>query len=277
MIISKPTLNIVATILAKNEEDIIGKTIEHHIEQGVSRFIVTDNASTDRTAEIAAKYPEVSQIIDERGEDHRQSEWVTRMAREACRLKPDWIIHLDADEHWCGLNFLRRFDGITFGSTKMYLHPPRAKDLSYYLDFESIQEIPGECKVGHRPDPEIVIAHGNHGIVGRQLKYTKMIWRHHFPVRSYAQFERKAIDGHLALSKRNAICERWKKWYDWHQEGKLESQYSKMCETWDSMIRKPNLKDLLFLLESWSTSEVQQWFYENDRIPEIGQWLKGKL
>ena len=49
----KPSLKIVATILANNEEDIIGQMIEHHIHQGVQSFIVTDNNSTDRTAAIA--------------------------------------------------------------------------------------------------------------------------------------------------------------------------------------------------------------------------------
>src|ERR1017187_7474284 len=123
--ITKPSLKNTATILARDEEDIIGRNIEHHIEQGVTNFIITDNLSKDKTKEIAGKYKEVVEIIDAPENDHRQSEWVTRMARLAYKLKSDWIIHLDADELWCGLSQLRHFNCEAFGSTKMFLHPPR--------------------------------------------------------------------------------------------------------------------------------------------------------
>ena len=103
----RPSLKIVATILAKNEEDIIAENIEHHIEQGVSQFIVTNNNSTDHTRSIVEKYPEVAEIIDEPGDNHHQSKWVTRMAKMACKLNPDWIVHLDADELWGGFFHLR--------------------------------------------------------------------------------------------------------------------------------------------------------------------------
>src|SRR4051812_8210794 len=127
MILRRNKEYIVATILVKNEEDIIGANIEHHINQGVSKFIITDNGSTDATATIASRYPEVVEIISESDDCHNQSLWVTRMARLACKLKPDWIIHLDADELWMGLGNLR-CDCEVFGSTKMYLHPP-AEDM----------------------------------------------------------------------------------------------------------------------------------------------------
>ena len=56
-------MKIIATILAKDEEDIIANQIEHHLEQGVFKILLTDNNSTDRTREIASKYKEV-EIID---------------------------------------------------------------------------------------------------------------------------------------------------------------------------------------------------------------------
>src|SRR5207237_77831 len=44
---------IVATILARNEEDIIGECIAHTLSRGVDEIILMNNASTDRTREIA--------------------------------------------------------------------------------------------------------------------------------------------------------------------------------------------------------------------------------
>jgi hypothetical protein len=170
MLAIKP--KIIATILAKNEADIIGAMIEHHIEQGVSGFIFTDNDSTDRTKEIAGSFKEVLEIIDEPGNNHNQSEWVTRMARLACKFEPDWIIHLDADEFWCGLKHLRTIPGPVVSSQMVYLHPPRGSslhDMRFFLDFSCVP-IPQESKVAHRPDPEITIVHGNHGVEGKQRR-----------------------------------------------------------------------------------------------------------
>lgn len=273
MIISKSHLRIVATILAKDEADIIGRNIEHHVEQGVAHFIITNNRSTDATGEIASRYKEVVEVIDEPGDDHRQAEWVTRMARMACKLDPDWIVHLDADELWCGLGQLGRLDAKAFGSTKMFLHPPRRSgDMSHYLDFEAVPGLPGECKVGHRPDPDIRITHGNHGVVGADPVFTKAVWRHHYPVRSLNQFRKKTVEGHEALVRRRSVCERWERWYNLHLRGSLDIFYHQICDHWEAMIGSPNAADLLPLLEMWSTPEVIRMFEKSGFLPTIGQW-----
>ncbi len=277
MIISNAPFRLVATLLVRNEEDIVGANIEHHVEHGVSHFIVTDNASTDRTREILGKYPEVVEVIDEPCLEHRQSEWVTRMARLACKLDPHWIVHLDADELWCGLTQLRLAAKPAVASTKMFLHPPRLvrfdlHRLRYYLDFEDAG-LPGESKVMHRPDPEIVIVHGNHGC-NRDTEFTKAVWRHHYPVRCWEQFLRKTVDGHEALLRRNAPCERWGKWYAHYQNGTLCNLYDRICDHWESMVHSPSSDDLIPLLEFWSTPEVIRYFKETKRLPKIGQWPK---
>jgi glycosyltransferase involved in cell wall biosynthesis len=277
MLIYKPSLNIVATILARDEEDIIARNIEHHIKHGVSKFIVTDNGSVDNTRSIVAKYPEVVEIIDEPGRDHRQSEWVTRMAKIACKLQPDWIVHLDADELWCGLPQLKHIQAKAIGSTKMFLHPPTAnscslEDMRYYLDFEQTG-LPGECKVAHRPDPDIVITHGNHAC-NLVTYYTKEIWRHHYPVRSYSQFARKAVDGHQSLTARGAVCDRWKKWHDLYLNNQLAQLYESICHNWSQLQEHPNTSSLTALMEFWSTDEVVEFFRTSQILPTIGEWPK---
>lgn len=277
MIIPNPSLKIVGTILARDEEDIIATNIEHHINQGITQFIVTDNGSVDRTRSIAESYPEVKEIIDEAGRDHRQSEWVTRMARLACKMDADWIVHLDADELWCGFSGLRRITAAAAGCTVMYLHPPTKGSFSlsnmrHYLDFENMG-LPGECKIVHRPDPNVVITHGNHGC-NLETQYTKDIWRHHYPVRSFEQFARKAVNGHKALASRNAICDRWEKWNDLQEQGELLCLYERVCIAWNEMQLQSTTEQLVSMLEFWSTSEVVDFFKSSGLLPDIGEWPK---
>lgn len=277
MIIVKPTLRVVATILARDESDIIAANIEHHLSQGVTRIIVTDNRSVDGTGDIAARYPEV-EVIHEPGDDHRQSEWVTRMARIACKFDPDWVVHLDADELWCGLSCLRTISGRVAGCQSGVLHPPCGLDfdltsMSKYLDFGNVTGLPGECKVAHRPDPDITITHGNHGVAGcDDAVFTTSVVRHHYPVRSYRQFEGKVVNGHEALKRRNSICERWKRWYDLRSSGGLFDAYQAVCRSWSSMCDGPNRGDLMTLLRFWAEDDVVRMFENTDVLPFLGDW-----
>jgi glycosyltransferase involved in cell wall biosynthesis len=276
----KSSRKIVATILAKDEEDIIGANIEHHINQGVTHFIVTNNRSKDKTRQIVEKYPEVVEIIDEEGEDHNQSAWVTKMARMACKLDPEWIIHLDADEFWCNVSELRFVKTKCVGNTRMYLHPPRNCDfnfskLKYYLNFEKYEKLNGECKVAHRPDPDLVITHGNHGFEeSNEMSWPYTIWRHHYPVRSYDQFVRKSTDGHEALSKRGAVCDRWKKWKELNDQFMLRPVYDNVCVCWERMIKNINKTDLLTLLDFWSTPEIYNYIDKSENLATVEQWPK---
>ena len=278
----KPKINIVATLLVRNEEDIIGKNIEHHINQGITKFIVTNNGSTDKTKQIIEKYPEVIEILDEPDLTHDQSKWVTNMARLACKLNPDWIVHLDADEFWCGFNNLRTLNCKKASSPRMFLHPPNNCEFDYenmrfYLDFDNFYDLKGECKVIHRPDPEIIIQHGNHGYQDNtDVHYTHSVWRHHYPIRSYKQFVKKTIEGHEALAKRGAVCERWKKWYDLYNFGQLKNLYDKVCNSWNKMIIHPNKESLMSLLEFWSPPEVISYISNKHILPNIGEWPKSK-
>lgn len=97
-------MKLVMTLLVKNEEDIIEENIIFHKSMGVDSFIVTDNNSTDKTKEILSKYKDkgwIKEIIEEKGEDISQQEWVDRMIKLAAdKYKADWIINADADEFW---------------------------------------------------------------------------------------------------------------------------------------------------------------------------------
>lgn len=258
MFIIKP-IKVIATILVKNEEDIIGKMIEHHLAQGISQFIVTDNNSSDNTKNILSLYPEVKEIIDSYDSTHNQSESVNHMARLAIKLNPDWIIHLDADELWYGIDNLRKIKSFAFSSNRSFIHPPVSlpftfENFKYYLDFDG--KIPDECKIGHRPCENIQVTHGNHGFVEKvDIQFTASIYRHHYPIRSYPQLVAKSM-GHLALLKRKTICQRWANWYQMYIFGTLFQKYTELCVSWENMIKNPNRPDLLKIMEFWATPEI---------------------
>lgn len=275
----KPTLKIVATILAKNEEDVIGKNIEHHIEHGVSQFIITDNNSSDNTKSIAGKYPEVVEIIDEKNDTHHQSKWVTRMAQIACKLNPDWIIHLDADELWGGLQGLREIHSDVVSCERMFLHPPVISNMfnlhnfRYYLNFDDLN-IPQECKIAHRPNPNFVIEHGNHAIEGISGYTTKNIFRHHYPIRTLAQWQSKS-EGHLALMKRDSLCVRWEKWHKFNTDGSLNEKFNFLCDNWEKYRFNKSHSAFVNMLDFWATPEMITHFKENKNLlPSIGEWPK---
>jgi len=275
MLTITPGLKIVATILAKNESDIIGPMIEHHLANGISQIIFTDNNSTDNTREIASKYPEVVEIIDETDDTHNQSKWVTRMARLACKLDPDWIVHLDADELWGGFSSLRTVSDSVVSCERMYLHPPTAEPFSLenmrrYLNFDHLP-IPQEAKVAHRPDPDIEITHGNHGVLGKSYGHTTKVYRHHYPIRSLEQWERKA-QGHLCLARRNSSCARWENWYNALSESKLTDQYHKLTSLWDSYGKKQDSEVFMSLMEFWATQDMIAFFENNNMLPTVDEW-----
>ena len=258
MLIAHNKVRIVATILARNEEDIIGQNIEHHLSQGVTNFIVTLNRCTDSTKSIVERYPEVVEIIEEDDDTHDQSKWVTRMARLACKLKPDWIVHLDADEFWCGLQKLSLFTTPAISSNRMFLHPPHEDGLPAmqpYLNLEGIPGLPGECKVAHKALENVIITHGNHD-VNTEKTFTNAVYRHHYPIRKYGQFERKTKEGHCALMNRNAPCPRWKLWYESWEKGELQQLYREITSHWQEYLRSPSLDALLPIIRVWSTDDV---------------------
>jgi hypothetical protein len=89
----------------RDEEDVIESVLRYHRAQGVDFFIVTDNASTDRTPEILGGWVDagLARVISEPSPELRERghEWVTRMARlAATEHGADWVVHGDADEFW---------------------------------------------------------------------------------------------------------------------------------------------------------------------------------
>ena len=96
-------MKLVMTLLARDEADIVESWLSFHLNAGVDFVVATDNRSVDGTTDVLERYAREGHLhlIRESGEDLRQNEWVTRMARLAATdFGADWVINSDADEFW---------------------------------------------------------------------------------------------------------------------------------------------------------------------------------
>ena len=100
-------MKLVMTMMVRDEADIVGAMIEHHLAQGIDFFIVTDNGSVDGTTEILQEFAEKGILELRHDPVHRkqQGETVTVMARDAYTVHgADWVLNADADEFWIPVN-----------------------------------------------------------------------------------------------------------------------------------------------------------------------------
>ena len=212
-------MKLVMTLLVRNEADIVDAQLAFHLHAGVDFVIATDNRSYDGTTEILERYERAGRLhlLREDGDDMRQEEWVTRMARLAATdFGADWVINSDADEFWwprggtlkdvlglvperfgvvrgCWRHFLPRPDGDTDFAERMTV---RLCSPAFPGDKSTIFH--AHQKVAHRADPDVEIESGNHNATGPGLEPLRG-WHPievlHFSLRSLEQIERKAGGG----------------------------------------------------------------------------------
>jgi hypothetical protein len=217
-------MKLVMTLLARDEADIVDAQLAFHLNAGVDFVIATDNRSEDGTTEILERYARdgVLHRIDERGDDLRQTEWVTRMARLAATdFGADWVINADADEFWWPrgdslkdvLAAVPARYGVVRGAWRNFV--PRPDDERFFAERMTVRfttpsfidhPLGTHSKSVHRSSPEVRIGRGNHeafgdGLVPLRGWYPIEIF--HFPVRSFEQCVRKYVTQFRAL-ERNA-------------------------------------------------------------------------
>ena len=94
-------MRIIATMMVRDEIDIVAAMVEHHLAQRVDLLIVTDNGSVDGTTDVLEAYAGTGLLELHHDPVHRkqQSQVVTGMARRARTVhRADWVLNLDADE-----------------------------------------------------------------------------------------------------------------------------------------------------------------------------------
>jgi len=204
------------TLLARDEADIVEAWLAYHLNAGADVVIATDNRSADGTTEILERYARDGHVhlLREPGEDLRQDEWVTRMARlAATEHGADWVINSDADEFWwprgASLRDVLAAVPPRYGTVSAFLRtfvPRPDSDVPFEerltVRFSALAPIndPGSLfkpirKVIHRAHPKIRLTRGNHALVHSPfdpLRGWFPIEVFHFPLRSLAQCRHKA-------------------------------------------------------------------------------------
>ena len=209
-------MKLVMTLLARDEADVIESWLDFHLNAGADFVVATDNRSEDGTTDVLERFAREGHLhlIHEPGEDLRQDEWVTRMARlAATEFGADWVINSDADEFWWprGASLKHVLEAVPprYGTVGAFLRvfAPRPTGREPFADrmivrFSALAPInnPGSLykpirKVVHRAHPEIRLTRGNHGLVGSPfapLRGWFPIEVLHFPLRTAEQAAHKA-------------------------------------------------------------------------------------
>jgi hypothetical protein len=208
-------MKLVMTLVVRDEIDVIDAQLAFHLNAGVDFVIATDHASTDGTTDVLRRYERegVLRLLREEG-DYHEAEWRTRMARlAATEHGADWVFASDADEFWWprGSSLKDVLEAIPerYGVVRGFWRPfvPRPDDGSFFAERMTVRLSPTapindplspwrpNAKVVHRARPDVTVGRGNHAVEGTDLVPLRgwyPIEVLHFPLRTQAQFERKA-------------------------------------------------------------------------------------
>ncbi|HJX54298.1 MAG TPA: glycosyltransferase family 2 protein [Polyangia bacterium] len=214
------TFSVTAIIAAYNEEDIIGLSIQHLIEQGVSVYLI-DHSSTDGTVAEAQRFAGkgligIERFPDESGfpaEDAQRLVWAHILQRKqklAQKLDGDWFIHHDADEfrespwphldlcqairavHAAGYNAID-FAGFNFPPTDdSYRKGDDLRTTFRYCEpsrgFDRLR-----INAWKRAPVDLLSSGGHEAIVPERRVFPIRFLLRHYPIRNQAQGERKVL------------------------------------------------------------------------------------
>lgn len=210
-------MRIAMTLMVRDEADVIDAMLRHHATHGVDVFIVTDNGSTDGTAEALEAFARDHDVDLRHDPVHRkqQSNLVTGMARDAATIHgADWVLNADADEFWmpAGAEGLRAclervpadisaFQVSVIDMTGAPAASGTGLDRLVWRDQRPTAALRraglrahSSPNAVHRGDPEIVVAQGNHEVnrpAGQLPGGASGIEVLHLPWRSWEQFRHK--------------------------------------------------------------------------------------
>jgi len=204
-------VNLVMTLLVRDEADIVAEHLRYHFDAGVDFVIATDHGSVDGTTEILRAYERDGRLLLIRtDEEFQQAEWVTRMARVAAAERgADWVINADADEFWWPrrgtLKEVLAAVPPAFGvvRTLMRHFAPRPTGLEPFFERMIVRHpsvtardhvFQAQVKMVHRGTPEVSVTRGNHDAYGDGLRVLREwfpIEVLHFPIRTVAQMRNK--------------------------------------------------------------------------------------
>ena len=193
--------------MVRDEQDVVEAFVRHHAPQ-VDGLLIADNLSADHTRgildDLADEFPLI--VVDDPDPAYRQSEKMTALAQRArVEFGAGWIIPADADELWTADEPLRDAltalpDEVGIVPAAIYDHVVTGAEGFEHMGYRMAEASPLH-KVACRARRDLTIEMGNH-----QATYDEqpgVAWNvvrvHHFPIRTAAQYIRKARQGAAAL------------------------------------------------------------------------------
>ncbi len=244
-------MKVVMTLLARDEADIVEAWLAFHLNAGADFVVATDNRSEDGTTAVLEAYEREGHVrlIREPGEDLRQDEWVTRMARlAATEHGADWVINSDADEFWWprGASLREMLEAVPprYGAVGAFLRtfPPRPGDGEPFYErmtarFSALAPINDPAslfkpirKVVHRGDPTVRVSRGNHALIGSSLQPLRgwfPLEVFHFPLRTPEQCAHKALLQGRAFERiARSPTAYHARMYEAYREGRIDEYYA---------------------------------------------------
>jgi len=212
--------------MVRDEQDVIEAFVRHHAAQ-VDGLLIADNLSADHTRgildDLADELPLV--VIDDPDPAYRQSAKMTALAERArVELGAEWIIPADADEFW------QPADGTTLAAVcaaqpddvgilpaAIFDHVVTGTEGFAHMTHRRVAPAPLH-KVAVRARADLVIEMGNHSATYCDpwpAPAWDLLQVRHFPIRTAAQYVRKARQGSAALRLTDLPDDVGKHWRDW--------------------------------------------------------------
>ena len=226
-------MSCAAIVMVRDEADIIEHTLRHLASQ-VDHVIVSDNLSSDGTAEILAELGVEGlplTVLPDDNPAYYQSMKTTWLAARALERGFDWALPVDADEMWVTddgrpiREFLQSLaPDVEAVTATLYHYLPTAKDDGDANPFRRIgwrlahpSSLP---KMGARTSGGLVIEAGNHGVTidGAKPRLVAGGLRvNHYSWRTPEQYGRKMRNGARAYAATDLpenIGQHWRNWGD---------------------------------------------------------------
>ena len=261
---------VAGVTMFKDEQDIAYHNLVWQYNQGIKRFVVLDNMSSDNTPQevkrFADDYADTQvYLIEDPEVGYYQSRKMTAAAEFAHKMwGAEWILPFDADEILCSFRGLLHTVLESIPREHICIKLPYKVHLlrSFYDDLEPNPfkrithrqkgDIDKGAKVIIRWQSGMVIGQGNHNVTidGNFLPITNnknlgLIFRH-YPFRSKEHIRQKVINGGKAYEAAKDLPKNqggaWKQWdseYKIKGEKKIEEMYNFQVEGFPDAIYDP--------------------------------------
>lgn len=209
---------VAATLLVRDEEDIIGPVLHNLRENGIEHILAADNMSEDGTRGILELYG--CDIHDDTNPVHDHASKATMLAHMAHeRYGAEWILPVDADEVWYWTDgtlaeFFAQCEADIVQATgwdHLVTDDDSPTEPNVVKRITHRRQAPQKlAKVAYRWHPNIECHMGNHDVTRPGVKVAGLNYRH-FQYRSYEQMVRKVRQGAAAMGDLNeTYCAHWR-------------------------------------------------------------------